>query len=566
MMIHRALVWAACVAIFPSPLFAQPPKAAVVTPAVNTTAAAPLPAFQLVDVHVSPHSNTPTIRGGTLHGDRYTTSLATMTNLIARSYNVESRNVLGGPPWLDLDRFDLVAQARRTTSPDDVRLMLRSMLVDRFKLVAHADTKPLPAFILTVGKGAPKLKQSNASSQPDASNEPDAPNIRGCAFHPPPANTPPSPTMEVRFTCHAVTMESFADFLHDIASPYLKQPVVDQTGLKGTWDFDIHWTYQPPKGDDAGTTIFDAVDKQLGLKLEAGTAPLPVVFVDSVNETPTPNAPGLDKTLPPPPPAAFDVAIIKPASPDEKGLQLQVRGSQIVINNAPLDFLITWSWDIGDERIANPPDFLNKDHWDILGKVNVDSTPTGPDSAPQIDQDDLQQMLKTLLADRFGLKSHTEDRPVDGYTLVAAGPHMKKADPENRTGCKTGPGPDGKDPRINNPQLGRLVTCLNMTMAQFAAQLQTMASGYVKSPVIDATGIDGAYDFTLSFSTSGQLRPPSSPQAGDDPSAAAAASVPTGGISLFDAIYKTLGLKLEKSKVSIPTLIIDHIERTPTEN
>jgi len=174
-------------------------------------------------------------------------------------------------------------------------------------------------------------------------------------------------------------------------------------------------------------------------------------------------------------------------------------------------------------------------------------------------------MLKTLLADRFGLKSHMEDRPVDGYTLVAAGPHMKKADPTNRTGCKTGPGPDGKDPRIDNPQLGRLVTCLNITMAQFAAQLQTMASGYIKSPVIDATGIDGAYDFTLSFSTSGQLRAPS-PQAGDDSSSSTSASVPTGGISLFDAIYKTLGLKLEKSKVSIPTLVIDHIERTPTEN
>ena len=566
-MIHRALTGALCVAMVCSPLFAQSPKADV-TPAVNA-AAAPLPAFQVVDVHVSPHVNTPSIRGGSLHGDRYTTSQATMTNLIARSYNVESRNVLGGPPWLDLDRFDLTAQAPRTTSPDDVRLMLRSMLVERFKLVAHTGVKPLPAFLLTVGKGGPKIKQSSAAAQPDASSAPEGPNIGGCAFQPPPANTPPSPTMEVKFSCHAVTMQSFAEFLHDVASNYLKQPVVDQTALKGTWDFDIHWTYQPPKGDDPGTTIFDAVDKQLGLKLEAGTAPLPVVIVDSVNETPTPNAPGLDKLLPPPPPAAFDVAIIKPAAPEEKGIQLQIRGSEIVVKNAPLNFLITWSWDINDGRIANPPDFLDKDHWDILGKINVDSTPAGPGSAPQVDQDDLQQMLKTLLADRFGLKTHMEERMVDGYTLVAAGPHMKKADPDNRTGCKTGPGPDGKDPRINNPQLGRLVTCLNMSMAQFAAQLQTMASGYIKSPVIDATGIDGAYDFTLSFSTSGQLLPTTPKGGGDDSSAsssASAAAAPTGGISLFDAIYKTLGVKLEKSKVPLSTLIIDHLDRTPTEN
>ncbi len=150
-------MWAACVAIFISPIFAQSPKAAVGTPVVDTASAAPLPTFQLVDVHVSPHSNTPNIRGGiSMHGDRYTTSQATMTNLIARSYSVESRNVLGGPAWLDLDRFDMVAQAPRTTSSDDVRLMLRSMLVDRFKLVTHTATKPLPAFILTVGKGALK--------------------------------------------------------------------------------------------------------------------------------------------------------------------------------------------------------------------------------------------------------------------------------------------------------------------------------------------------------------------------------------------------------------------------
>jgi uncharacterized protein (TIGR03435 family) len=545
---------------FAIPLFAQAPAATQPAPA------GPLPTFQLVDVHVSPHSNAPSIRGGQLRGDRYTTSQATMTNLIARSYNVESRYVYGGPSWLDLDRFDVVAQAPHTTSADDIRLMLRSMLVDRFKLVVHTDTKPLPAFVLTAAKGGTKLKQSDASSKPDAPSESDAPTMNGCAYQPPPPNTPPSPTMEVKFSCHGTTMQSFAEFLHNVASPYLKQPVVDQTGLKGAWDFDIHWTYQPPKGDAAGTTIFDAVEKQLGLKLDTGTAPLPVVFVDSVNETPTPNAPGLDKALPPPPPAAFDVAVIKPASPDEKGLNLQVKGTQIVINNAPLEFLITWSWDINDNMIANPPDSLSKDHWDILGKVNVDTTPTLPGGAPQIDLEDLQQMLKTLLADRFEMKSHMEDRPVDGYTLVAAGPHLKKADPENRTGCKDGPGPDGKDPRKDNPQLGRLVSCLNITMPQFATQLQTMASGYIKSPVIDATGIDGAYDFTLSFSTAGQLRTPAQQAAGDNSASADAASAPTGGISLFDAINKTLGLKLEKTKVPLPMLVIDHIDPKPTEN
>jgi uncharacterized protein (TIGR03435 family) len=237
-----------------------------------------------------------------------------------------------------------------------------------------------------------------------------------------------------------------------------------------------------------------------------------------------------------------------------------------MINGAPLQFLITWAWDISDGRIFSPPDFLNKDRWDILGKVAVDGPPPAPGSAPAINQEDLQQMVKTLLADRFEMKSHMEDQPADAYTLLAANPHLKKADPTNRTGCKDGPGPDGKDPRIDNPLLGRLVTCSNITMAQFADQLQSMAPGFIKNQVVNATGIEGAYDFTLSFSTAGQLRAPAPQATADTPGLADAAAAPSGGISLFDAINKTLGLKLEKRKGTMPMLVIDHIDPKPTEN
>jgi uncharacterized protein (TIGR03435 family) len=550
-------------------LLSMPALAQSAAPASSAT-----PAFQAADIHTSEHSNTPQTRGGTLHGDRYTLRQATMTNLIGRAYGLEDTYVLSGPAWLDLDRFDISAQAPRTTSPGDLKLMMRALLLDRFKLVTHSDTKPLPAFLLTVSKGEPKFKPSAATADADGSPDGQGFTLSGCAYQQPPANTPPSPMMqEITFHCHGVTMAGFVTFLHQLANPYLHTPVVDQTGLKGAYDFDIHWSYQPPKGDTAGTTIFDAVDKQLGLKLTAATAPLPVVIVDSVNETPTPNPPGTDKALPPLPPAAFDVAVVKPSSPDQKGTMLNVRGAQIVINGATLDFLITWSWDISSGRIANPPDFLAKNRFDVLGKAAVDGSASGPGSQPQIDFDDLQQMVKTLLADRFEMKSHMEDRPADAYTLVAAGPHMKKADPQNRTGCKNGPGPDGKDPRIDNPLLGRLVSCSNITMAQFAAQLQSMAPGFIKNQVIDATGIEGAYDFTLAFSTAGQLRapataPPPPPPGGGDAgtSGASVAAAPTGGVSLFDALTKTLGLKLEKRKGTMPMLVIDHIDEQPTDN
>jgi len=136
-----------------------------------------------------------------------------------------------------------------------------------------------------------------------------------------------------------------------------------------------------------------------------------------------------------------------------------------------------------------------------------------------------------------------------------------------RTGCKEGPGPDGKDPRIANPILGRLLTCQNMTMAEFGDELRNLANGYIYYPVLDGTGLQGGYDFTISFSAIQQLTgtaPP--PPANGDTSAAASASDPSGAVSLFDAINKQLGLKLEKQRRPEPALVIDSIEEKPTDN
>jgi uncharacterized protein (TIGR03435 family) len=195
---------------------------------------------------------------------------------------------------------------------------------------------------------------------------------------------------------------------------------------------------------------------------------------------------------------------------------------------------------------------------------------TGPRAGPQIDFDTVMTMLKALLAERFKLAAHTEERPVSAYTLMAAKPKMKPADPTGRTRCYEGPGPDGKDPRDANPILGRLITCQNMSMARFADMLQGLASGYIHAPVLDATGLEGTWDFTLNFSTAGQLRNGGRGGRGGDagPPApgAAAASDPSGALSLLDALPKQLGLKLELQKRPIPVLVVDHIEQKPTDN
>jgi uncharacterized protein (TIGR03435 family) len=216
--------------------------------------------------------------------------------------------------------------------------------------------------------------------------------------------------------------------------------------------------------------------------------------------------------------------------------------------------------------IVGAPKWLDSDRFDILAKVSTDAQGSAAQNAPQIDIDDLRQMLRALLEDRFKMQAHTEDRPVSAYTLIAVSPKLRKADPSSRTRCKEGPGPDGKDPRIASPVLNRLLTCQNMTMAQIGDELQRVAAGYIYSPVLDGTGIKGSWDFTLSFSSADLTQARAAGSAVPSTDVASIASDPNGALSLFDAVTRQLGLKLEKQRRPATVLVIDHILEKPTEN
>jgi uncharacterized protein (TIGR03435 family) len=165
-----------------------------------------------------------------------------------------------------------------------------------------------------------------------------------------------------------------------------------------------------------------------------------------------------------------------------------------------------------------------------------------------------------------------EERPINAYLLSAIKPKLKKADPASRTKWQEGILPESKGNKNANASLGRLVTCQNVTMAQFAELLPVIAPGYLRTEVADATGLEGGWDFTFSFSPVGLLQggrgqrgegaPPAAPAAGATPEAAE----PTAALSLFDALNKQLGLKLEAKKRPMPVLVIEHLERKPIDN
>jgi uncharacterized protein (TIGR03435 family) len=503
--------------------------------------------FEIADVHVSPKTLHPTKRTSFRDG-RFELEMATMTDLIATAWGIEPHKVLGGPDWLDMERFDVIARAPSGTTQQALRPMLQSLLEKRFGLAVHMDQRPfVAAYVLSVGSGKPKLKESDSAAP-------------GCQRQAQPPEAGPIPAV-----CHGLTMAAFAAQLGGAAGDYLNAPVVDNTKLEGAWDFTLKWT---PRGRLAaagaeGITIFDAIDKQLGLKLEAKQIPAPVLVVDRVNRKPTDNPPGVAASLPPAPPPHFEVATLRPTDPQLQAPVFQTPpNGQITIRGVTLSYLVQTVWFVTPEMIADAPKWMDTDRWDIVAKVS-----STPGSAPRTDMDSMIVMVRQLLEDRFRLKTHMEERAVRAYTLTAIKPKLQRADPANRTGCKEGPGADRKDPRLTNPARARLVTCRNMTMAQFADRLPNIANAMnqlntnIRSPVADSTGLSGAWGFTLSFTNGTGAQP-----AASAPAVSAEPAEPNGALSLEEAISSQLGLKLELMKRPAQLLVIDHVEQQPTEN
>jgi uncharacterized protein (TIGR03435 family) len=491
--------------------------------------------------------------GGLMRGGLYQLRRATMLDLIRTAYGVDEQKVIGGPSWLEVDRFDVRAKAPAGTTAATVKPMLQALLTERFGLVVHDDKKPVSAWALTASKH-PLLKQSDGTGEAGCRSQPQAGPGRGGGEEAAPAAVP-----MFQMVCHNITMGAFAAHMNDMdgAWNFINDNLVaDQTGLEGAWDFELKYSRRA-RVITAGAeivTLFDALDK-IGLRMDPAAVPMPVIVVDSVKRVPTANSTEAANAFPPMP-TEFEVAEVKRSDPERQGINFQIQaGGRVNIRGVTLKFLVEEVWGITDDMLVGAPKFMDSDRWDIVAKA--------PDIMAEndADVDALFRMVKTLLADRFKLVVHNEERAIPSFTMTAAKPKMKKADPDSRTGCKEGPPTLVKlDPRSANPVLGRLLSCRNTTMAYLADQLQYLANGYVHSPVLDATGLEGGWDFTLSFSTAGQF------QGGVLPAPGSTSADPNGAISLPEAMEKQLGLKLEPQKRQLAVLVIDHIEQNPTDN
>ena len=540
------------------------------------------PRFEAADVHPSAPSTSMRnnfMQGPVVGGGRFDIRRATLIDLIRLGWRVQTDKITGGPDWTGLDRFDILAKAPAGANAADLRLMLQNLLADRLGLKVHPDTKPMPAFALTVVSGKkPRLKQADGAGPAGCKMPPAAPG--GGA--PQVMISGPDGTVTafnlvgglIQYTCRNISMAAFAEAIKGFFGANTgPNPVPNETGLEGNWDFDLQFSFNlnGPLMANGGERISfpDALEKQLGLKLETRQVPMPVIVIDEVREMPTPNPPNMTLNLPALP-TEFEVADIKLTPPDTRfGNSRTQPGGRVNITGLPLQALIAQAWGLyGTEDIAGLPKSLESNRYDIVAKAPTygpepdgANAPAGSIGAPAsqppafhtVDDDSVNLMLRNLLIERFGIKYHTEERPVTAFVLTvlksSVKPKMARAEPGRRTGFQEGPGRDGKDPRIANPGASRLVSCENMTMKQFAENLPRIAGGYIGSATVyDDTGLEGAFDFTLNFSVAGMLRGfggggrAGGGAAATGPGGSTDASDPTGGISLYDAIAKQLGL------------------------
>lgn len=197
-----------------------------------------------------------------------------LRDLIMLSYGVGARQI-SGPDFLT-NRFDILARVPAEASREQIPLMLQTLLAQRFKLALHREKKVMQIYALEVAKGGVKLHESAEDDKGES----------GCS-----RSFAETPGATLAAVCHKMTSANIAQQVQSLAPGYFTDgPVLDRSDLKGVYDFKLEWItrVEANNGSD-GPTIFDAVQKQLGLKLDGRKGSVEVLVIDHCEKDPTEN-------------------------------------------------------------------------------------------------------------------------------------------------------------------------------------------------------------------------------------------------------------------------------------
>jgi uncharacterized protein (TIGR03435 family) len=299
----------------------------------------------------------------------------------------------------------------------------------------------------------------------------------------------------------------------------------------------------------------------------------------------------------------FEVASVKPAAPMTGGMMrvgMRVDAGRMDYENVSLKDCIRTAWRLKDYQISGP-DWMTSARFDIVGKLPEGTT-----------KDQVPEMLQALLAERFKIVVHHDSKLHDSYALVVGkgGPKLTPSAPDDPAGAPTGAStsfggpsaasgggaPKGGDAPVGPPQTriafsatggggggggvamggGKMGPGSTMKMnirKQTVTAFADLLARFLASPVVDLTEIQGTYDFILEMSMEDMSRgsglvmfhgPGAMAGGGAD-----APSTPDAGDAESGGLFRTVqnyGLKLDKRKVPLDLLVVDHIEKVPTEN
>ncbi len=228
---------------------------------------------------------------GTSDPVSYTCGNLSFSILVSTAYNVRS-NQLSAPSWADMARFDLRAKLPEGATTEQLPLMLQNLLQDRFKLAVHRESRELQGYELTVAKSGPKFKTADALSSSRVTDSAPArgPNLDKDGY---PVIAPRGGIVvgdKAKMYWPEITMATLADRL----GGQLRGPVINATGLNGTYEIELHWVPLPAGAEPAtqdlipsGPDLKRALQEQLGLSVESRKVQVEFVVVDRAEKTPT---------------------------------------------------------------------------------------------------------------------------------------------------------------------------------------------------------------------------------------------------------------------------------------
>lgn len=264
----------------------------------------PAPAFEVASIKPN-NSGDGRVMMQQQPGGRFTATNIPLRLLIRNAYQLQDFQIVGAPSWINSERYDIVAKAEDGTPPETpsldrtgpnrIQLMIRSLLAERFQLVAHDETRELPIYALVLARSDGKLGPELRKSEVDCNAVFAA--GRGRGMPPPPPGPPQAgerPQCGIRIGMGNLAMGGtpLSQFANSLAM-FVGRTVQDKSGLTGNYDVTLTWTPdqmpqrppgapEPPPADPNGPSIFTALQEQLGLKLDSQKGPVSVLVIDRV--------------------------------------------------------------------------------------------------------------------------------------------------------------------------------------------------------------------------------------------------------------------------------------------